>query len=65
MSPPGAQMAAAAAAEAAPQYRGPSEELPDVVRHPIRELVRLDFGGMKFVTSVDTLTSGEGENFFK
>lgn len=29
------------------------------------QLVKLDFGGMRFTTSVDTLTSGEGDNFFK
>jgi hypothetical protein len=37
----------------------------EIVRAPITQLVKLDFGGQKFTTSIDTLTSGEGENFFK
>ena len=36
----------------------------EVVRQPIRELVKLDFGGMRFKTSKDTLVSGEGQCFF-
>jgi hypothetical protein len=36
-----------------------------IVRHPITQLVKLDFGGMKFTTSIDTLTNSQGSSFFK
>lgn len=36
-------------------------ETATVKPHKDMQIVKLDFGGMRFTTSVDTLTSGEGE----
>ncbi len=56
---------AVAAATAKPERGSAAEGKTEaIVRTPITQLVKLDFGGMKFTTSLDTLTAGEGENFF-